>query len=90
MKENLFKHLKKVIRNKLEAFVNKKLKRLDKLILGEGRGLDFNRHHGMFQVRYPDGMLSQRFCWDVANNYKNIFGGIIVSIRERFKHYDSK
>ena len=50
---------------------------------GAGRSLDYNREHGRFQVVYPDGMKSQRFCWDVAKTYRSLFGGKIVKAERK-------
>ena len=55
---------------------------VDKLWLGHGRSMDFNRQYGKFQVKYPDGLVSQRFCWDVAKTYRKLFGGVILHVRD--------
>jgi hypothetical protein len=65
------------------------IKITDKLRSGRGRSMDYNRVYGKFQVRYPDGLLSQRFCHDVAKSYQKIFGGTVISVREE-KHGQSK
>ena len=35
---------------------------------GSGRSMDSNRIYGKFKVKYPDGMISQNFYYDVAKN----------------------
>ncbi len=47
---------------------------------GRGRSFDYNRVHGKYRVLYPDGQLSQPFMYDVACDYRNIFGGSIVPL----------
>jgi len=41
--------------------------------------IDWYRIHGLFRVLYPDGQLSQPFSFWVARDYREIFGGKIVS-----------
>lgn len=40
--------------------------------------LDENRMYGKFYVKYTNGQRSQNFCWKVANEYKNMFGGEMI------------
>jgi hypothetical protein len=47
---------------------------------GDGRDhtLDWNRRNGQYRVLYPDGEVSQTFTWEVARDYREIFGGKVV------------
>lgn len=65
------------------------IKELYKLARTEFRKYSFNGYaesmytngrKGHFQVKYPDGELSQRMAWNVAKNYAGIFGGTISEI----------
>ena len=58
------------------------IKIADKLRSGRGRSMDYNRMYGKFRVVYPDGLVSQPFCYDVARSYRNIFKGKIISVRD--------
>ena len=42
-------------------------------------------HHlyGEWQVRYPDGQLSQPFHRETAREYANMFGGIVIRKRKK-------
>lgn len=53
---------------------------------GQGRSMDFNRRHGRYYVKYPDGSKSQPFCLDVARDYADIFGGIVLDMPTRGRH----
>lgn len=46
---------------------------------GRGQSRDFNRQHGQLRVLYNDGELSEPMCRDVATDYADIFGGIVVA-----------
>lgn len=45
---------------------------------GADRSRDFNRLYGEYRVIYPDGLRSEPMCFDVAENYRKIFGGQVV------------
>jgi hypothetical protein len=47
---------------------------------GRNKGLDYNRDNGEYYVLYPNGEVSQRFCLDVAMDYRELFGGKIIRI----------
>lgn len=40
--------------------------------------MDWHRRHGSFYVLYPDGQRSQPFTYDVACDYRQIFGGEVI------------
>lgn len=37
-----------------------------------------NAFYGKFRVLYNDGEQSIPMCWKVANEYANIFGGVVI------------
>jgi hypothetical protein len=43
--------------------------------------LDYNRQYGKYRVKYPDGVISMKFCGDVAAAYQRMFGGEIMKIK---------
>jgi hypothetical protein len=53
------------------------LRQASKLRCGDGESRDYNRMYGKWIVLYPDGLKSERMCFDVAKGYRNIFGGTI-------------
>jgi len=42
---------------------------------GAGESRDYNRMYGKWHVIYPDGLVSENMCLDVARSYANIFKG---------------
>lgn len=38
----------------------------------------YNRRVGRWRVRYSDGQYSEPMCYDVAQDYAEIFGGVVV------------
>jgi hypothetical protein len=40
--------------------------------------VDWHRRNGQFRVLYTDGNFSQPFTWQVACDYRKIFGGRVV------------
>ena len=53
------------------------LRQASKIRCGNGESRDYNRMYGRWRVIYPDGLKSERMCFDVAKGYRNIFGGTI-------------
>jgi hypothetical protein len=45
---------------------------------GRNRSVEWHSIHGKWRVIYPDGKRSQRFTKEVANDYRDIFGGQVV------------
>ena len=53
---------------------------LRKLFANKGRdkSIEHNRIHGEYRVMYPDGLISQPMCRDVAEDYVKIYGGKVI------------
>ena len=45
---------------------------------GSDHNMDWHRRYGQWQVRYPDGKLSQPFTRKVAEEYAEMFDGVVV------------
>lgn len=49
---------------------------------GRNESMNFNRQYGKWRVRYPEGYYSQPFCRDVADDYAEMFNGVVVPASE--------
>ncbi len=49
---------------------------------GRNAGLSFNLRYGKYRVRYPEGYYSQPFCKDMAEDYAEMFNGVVVPVTE--------
>ena len=55
-------------------------RQISKLRIGNRESRDYNHCYGKWRVIYPDGFISEAMCYDVAKDYREIFGGKIEYI----------
>ncbi len=65
---------------KIKKFL-RKVKRFWYIISFNGTSedsLDTHRLRGKFKVKYPDGKYSQNFSYQIAKDYAEMFGGVVI------------